>query len=332
VEEMRAWKEREFAKVIHPDNLGWVMDFNRRRQEGEFDITSRKEVKIVTKTGRVRPMEVFSRTVVFQGKFANLVSLIDIETRKKAEQELGRLNLDLEERIRQRTQQLEYANKELSAFSYSVSHDLRAPLRNINGYAEILEQKFAALLPGEGKEYLGRLRNAGGHMSLLIEDFLKLSQVTRTGMRLQEVNLSGLAGEIAGQLRQRDPSRTIDFSALEGVRVSGDPALLKIALENLLDNAWKYTSRHARARIGFGRETRDGKEVYYVKDDGAGFDMALAGKLFGPFQRLHTAEEFEGTGIGLAIVHAVVNRHGGRVWAESAVEQGATFFFTLGQG
>jgi hypothetical protein len=306
-----------------------VLDFNRRRQEGEFDVTSSKEVRIITKEGRVKPLEVFSRTVVYQGKFANLVSLIDIEARKKAEEDLNRLNLELEERIRQRTIQLEYANKELTSFSYSVSHDLRAPLRSINGYAEILEEKFAASLSAGGKAYLGRLRHAGSHMELLIDDFLKLSQVARCEMRLQPVDLSLMAESIMEGLRQRDPSRNIDFAVKKEIKANADPSLIKIALENLLENAWKYTSRHAHARIEFGCELREGAAEYHVKDDGAGFDMALAGKLFGPFQRLHSAEEFEGTGIGLAIVQAVVSRHRGRIRAESGIEKGTTFFFTL---
>ncbi len=330
IEEMMAWPARGFAKVIHPDYLSWVIEFNERREKGEYDITSRKEVKIITSEGRIRPLEVFSRTVIFNGKHANLIALIDIEARKNAEENLSRLNIELETRIKERTLQLENANRDLSTFAYSVSHDLRAPLRSINGYAEILDDEFAESFSEKGRDYIKRLRNSGKYMNRLIEDFLKLSQVTRSDLRPQDVDLSVIVRKISTDLKTGSPSRQVEFLIQDGIHVNGDPSLLEIALSNLIENSWKYTSKHTTAIISFGMNKTGDKTEYYVKDDGAGFDMVNAGRLFGPFQRLHSENDFEGTGIGLAIVKAVMSRHNGRIRAVGAIEKGAAFYFELG--
>jgi signal transduction histidine kinase len=225
---------------------------------------------------------------------------------------------------------LEDANRELEAFSYSVSHDLRAPLRSIEGFSQILLEDYADKLDEEGEDYLGRIRAASRRMALLIDDLLDLSRVSRRPLRRGLVDLSAQTREIAAELGASQPEREVEFVIADGLTANGDARLLRLALENLLGNAWKFTSKEGRARIEFGSTTLEGGErVYFVRDNGVGFDEAYAGKLFGAFQRLHGAEEFEGTGIGLVTVQRIVRRHGGRVWAKGKVGEGATFFFTL---
>ncbi len=242
----------------------------------------------------------------------------DITNRKRRDEEL-----------RQYAAQLEAANAELDAFAYSVSHDLRAPLRGIDGFSQALLEDYQARLDDTGRGYLRRVRAGTQRMAQLIDDLLALSRVTRAEFRRERLDLSGLAETTAAELRRSTPRRDVEFVIAPGITVDGDARLLQIVLENLLGNAWKYTGKCARARIEFGVSRQDGKVSYYVRDNGAGFDMTYASKLFGAFQRLHTSGEFEGTGIGLATVQRIVPRHGGRVWAEGAVGQGATFYFTL---
>lgn len=234
-----------------------------------------------------------------------------------------------EEALADRTAALEAANEELEAFSYSVSHDLQAPLRSLDGFSQALLEDYANKLDAEAVNYLTRIREATQRMGHLIDDLLNLSHVTRTEMHQEKVHLSGLAKSITAELEQHDPDRRVTFVIQEGLKAEGDLRLLRVVLENLLGNSWKFTSKHPRARIEFGLVQREGEPVYFVRDDGAGFDMAFQAKLFGPFQRLHTPREFEGTGIGLATVQRIIRRHGGRIWAEGEVEKGATFYFTL---
>jgi PAS domain S-box-containing protein len=251
------------------------------------------------------------------------------EALRQSESELRRLNGELEWRVAQRTAQLEAANKELDAFSYSAAHDLRAPLRAIDGFSRILLDKYPDRLDDLGKDYLHRVGAAAKRLEQLICDLLNLSRVTRAEMRHETVDLSALAEAVAAELRQREPQRRVEFVIDRGVIVGGDARLLRSALENLLGNAWKFTGTRDAARIEFGADQSDGQATYFVRDNGAGFDMAYVGKLFNPFQRLHAQTEYPGTGIGLATVQRVVGRHGGRVWAEGAVDQGATIYFTL---
>jgi signal transduction histidine kinase len=239
------------------------------------------------------------------------------------------LNADLERRVIERTGQLEAANKELEAFSYSVSHDLRAPLRGIDGFSQALVEEYADRLDEPGRHYLTRVRAAARHMAHLIEDLLNLSRVTRSELHRVMVDLSAIGRAVATELQRTQPDRRVTFEIEPGLTVYGDPGLLRVALENLLGNSWKFTRKHAGARIELGSTRRDGEPIFFVRDDGAGFDMAYADKLFQPFQRLHSTEEFEGTGIGLATVQRIVHRHAGRVWGEGAVERGATFYFTI---
>jgi PAS domain S-box-containing protein len=256
---------------------------------------------------------------------------VDITEMKRAAEEVRQLNVELEARVAARTAELAALNKELEAFSYSVSHDLRAPLRGIDGFGRLLEQEYADRLDDAGREYILRMRRAAQRLAQLIDDLLDLSRIERTEIRPTRVDLSALAREIVEELRQGNPQRSVSVAIEEGVTAHGDPQLLRIALQNLLDNAWKYSGKVADARIAFGRETVAGECTYFVRDNGAGFDMAYTDKLFVPFQRLHSPRDFEGTGVGLASVARVIRRHGGRIWAESSPGNGATFRFTLGR-
>ena len=237
---------------------------------------------------------------------------------------------ELERRVQERTVQFEAANKELASFSYSVSHDLRTPLRAVEGFSRSLLEEYGATLGTGGRHYLDRIVAGAQRMGQLIEDLLRLARVAQYEMVQQVVNLSDLVRVIAADLQRSEPSRRVEFVIAPGVVATGDARLLRIALENLFGNAWKYTSKHPTARIEFGTTERDDLVVYFVRDDGAGFDMAYAQKLFGAFQRLQAEPEFEGTGVGLATVQRIMHRHGGRIWAEGAVDKGATFYFTLG--
>jgi len=239
--------------------------------------------------------------------------------------------LELERRVADRSAQLEAANKELESFSYSVSHDLRAPLRSMDGFSRILVEDYGDQLDPKARDYLQRISAASERMTTLIDDILELSRLSRQEMQRRLVNLSDVAATILADLRKHDPEREVRQLIHENALAEGDPGLLRILLENLLSNAWKFTSKHPTASIEFGVILEDQHPTYFVRDDGAGFDMTFADKLFGAFQRLHGATEFEGTGIGLATVQRIARRHGGKVWAEAEVEGGATFYFTLGE-
>jgi DNA-binding response OmpR family regulator len=226
-------------------------------------------------------------------------------------------------------EELEAKNAELDSFSYSVAHDLRAPLRSLDGFSLALLEDYGPKLDEEGRQYLGYIRESAQQMAHLIDDLLELSRVTRSELRREPVDLTQVARSIAARLRQTDPARQVEFVIADGLTVEGDPGLLTSVLENLIGNAWKYSGKRPLARIAVGATFHDGRHIYYVRDNGAGFDMAYAAKLFGVFQRLHSAREFEGTGIGLATVQRIIRRHGGSVWAEAEVDRGATLYFTL---
>jgi two-component system, sensor histidine kinase and response regulator len=239
--------------------------------------------------------------------------------------------LELAETRAELVRELEHKNRELESFSYAVSHDLRAPLRRIDSFSRAILESQGKRLDDEGRKFLSRVREASQQMAQLIDDVLYLSRVTRTDLRDQDVDLSEVAALVVSRLREGQPNRQVEVKIRPGVMVNGDGQLLKIALENLLQNAWKFTAQQADPRIEFGVTQTSGEPTYFIRDNGAGFEMTYAARLFGPFQRLHSQQEFPGNGIGLATVQRIIHRHGGKVWAEGLVGQGATFYFTLGR-
>ena len=280
--------------------------------------------------GRVLAAEFVSNVYDVDDTQVIQCNIRDITDRKRAQTDLHELNAVLEQRVRQRTAQLEGLIEELETFNYSVSHDLRAPLRHIDGFAEHLQEDYAGKLDEGGVRLIQRIRVSVQNMNTLINALLELARISRQDIHGQLVDLSALAWQIAGDLQASWPTRRVEFVFAEGVTATGDAPLLRIVLENLLANAWKFTARRDAARIEFGTAAQaDGSVAYFVRDDGAGFDMADAGQLFTAFRRLHSNKEFPGTGIGLATVRRIVNRHHGRVWAQSAVDQGTTVYFTL---
>ena len=264
-----------------------------------------------------------------QGRITGLFGISrDVTESRRTAEELRKLNEELEKRVLERTARLEAAMREQEAFSYSVSHDLRGPLRHINCYTAILEEEFGPLLPPEARQYLDRIRNSSRRMGGLIDDLLELSRIGRLEPRKVPVSLEELASSVFVKLQDAEPARRVELVVEPGLRVHGDRVLLEQMLDNLIGNAWKYSAPRESARIELGRYRSEDREVFFVRDNGVGFDMAYRDKLFGAFQRLHGAE-FEGAGIGLATVKRIVERHQGSVWAEGVVDQGATIYFML---
>ncbi len=313
LEDPAAWN----SLLMRLDGSGVVKDFETvmRRRDGDLRWV-RMNARLITRPDGSHQVE---------------GSLQDVTDRKHSREEIIKLNAELEQRVSARTAELQAANRELEAFSYSVSHDLRQPLRSIDGFGQILEEDYKAVLGPEGRDYLSRIRRSTQRMGALIDDILRLGQVTRTEMTREAVDLSTLAREIVAELAERDPGRQVSVTIQDDLAAQGDPRLVRVLLENLLGNAWKFSSKTEGAEVVFGAEPGLLGEptVYFVRDNGAGFDMAYATKLFGAFNRLHGQDEFEGTGVGLAIVQRVAHRHGGRAWADGVPGQGATFRFTL---
>ncbi|MEO8014439.1 MAG: ATP-binding protein, partial [Polaromonas sp.] len=267
------------------------------------------------------------------GKFTHWVAVgRDITERRQQQQEILSLNTGLEARVLLRTFELERANRELESFAYSVSHDLRTPLSSIHAFSQLVVKIDGAQVSAKGQHYLERIGVGVKHMGDLIEGLLNLADVSRKKIASEPVDLSEIARRIGRDQREREPGRQTTLQVQDGLSAQGDARLLSVVFQNLLGNAWKFTSREPLARIEVGGEPDfDGNTVFFVRDNGAGFDMAFAPKLFGTFERLHSPEEFSGTGIGLATVKRIIERHGGRVWAESTPNEGAAFFFTLGR-
>lgn len=249
--------------------------------------------------------------------------------RHEAAEELRALTGQLEQRVHERTAELEAANRELQAFSYSVAHDLSTPLRALHGFSEVLVEDYGSRLDAQGLDFLRRIQLASRRMAQLIDDLLRLSKVSRNDLQRCTIDLTALVQTVADDVRATEPERSVQVGVDAELAVVADPALLRIALTHLMANAFKFTRHRPDAHIEFGRMELDGELVYFIRDNGVGFNMAFADKLFKPFQRLHNTPEFEGTGIGLSIVARIVERHGGRIWAQSELDRGATFFFTL---
>lgn len=345
--ERGTFQGQDIRQLLHPDDMERAMRTWAEVVSGA-GISRPSSFRLRHADGSWRWMEGTASNLLDEpGVGAIVINYRDISERKQAEEEINRLAAELEQRVRVRTAELEAANRELEAFSYSVSHDLRAPLRTIDGYARLVGSEFGPGLPAEAREYLQRIRQGSQRMNRLIMDLLGLSRVTRQVLNRRMVNLSNIAQAIANDLQSAAPDRQVEFVIARGLAAEGDPGLLQIVMQNLLGNAWKFTAKSPQARIEFGVLAHppprvpgatgplmggaggSGGQVFFVRDDGAGFDMANAEKLFGPFQRLHAEADFEGTGIGLATVERILHRHGGRVWAEAEVGRGATFYFSL---
>ena len=315
-------RDRHFINYMCPvfDAAGYIS----RVAVFAFDITERKNAETVIQT---QYDQLAAQNEKLQAQTANL--LAQEQALSQAEAELRLLNAELEKRVDMRTAELAAANRELESFSHSISHDLRAPLRAIAGFTRVMDEDYRSQLDPTARHYLERIQSSVNHMSALIDNLLQLARLARAEPHRSAVNLSTLAHGVVDELRAADPARQVNFDCAPNLLVQADPHLIRTVLQNLLGNAWKFTAKHAAACIALGRTEVDGETVYFVRDDGAGFDMRYVSKLFGVFQRLHSREEFDGTGVGLASVQRILRRHGGRIWAEGAVEAGATFYFNL---
>jgi PAS domain S-box-containing protein len=305
-----------------PDDARHIPSRIARIMDGEW---IKQEISHRRKDGSIFPVEISSGLIQDGDQKFILCFDRDISERKKAGDEITTLNRNLQQHL----QELRVTNKELEAFTYSVSHDLRAPLRSIKGFSSFLLHDYQASLDDRGKQYLDRVIQNTIRMDRLIEDLLHLSRISRHQLERVEIDMSRIVHELALELRNGQPARAVSLDIREGLRVKADPRLIRLALGNLLNNAWKFTSKTESPRIEFGVCSRDGMAAYFLRDNGAGFDHDYADKLFLPFHRLHSEQEFEGNGIGLAIVDRVIRKHRGRVWAEGRPDEGAVFYFTL---
>jgi PAS domain S-box-containing protein len=318
----------QLVEVLVPERYGEIHIQHR----SEYMATPRTrsmgvglDLYLRRKDGSELPVEISLSPIQTPEQILVFASIRDVTTRKQSEAKIKRLNDELQHHV----EQLLEANREMESFSYSVSHDLRAPLRSMDGFSKVLMERYADQMDERGRNYLSRVRAAAQKMGRLIDDMLSLSRIGRTQMRWDQVDLSEMATAIVEELRQREPERQVVVTITPNMKVSGDPALLQIVFTNLIGNAWKFTGKREEAHIDVGLKEERGERIYFVRDNGAGFDMAFVDKLFTSFQRLHTEEDYSGTGIGLAIVKRIILRHEGRIWAEGAVDQGATFYFTL---
>ena len=321
----------DFRQMTHPSFHQLMLDRARRRLAGE-PVPSHYEFLAVTKGGEERWIDFSPAPTELNGKPVIIGTGFDVTERKQAEEEVRKLNTELEQRVEARTAELAAANRELEAFAYTVSHDLRAPLRHVVGFVELLNDHAGTSLDEQGRQYLRTIGEAASRMATLIDDLLTLSRLGRATLTHTTVDLRQLVEEARTELAPLTQGRTIEWRIDPLPQVRGDRTLLRNAVVNLVSNAIKYSRQRDPARIEIGSVPRPDEVVCFVRDNGAGFDMRFVSQLFGVFQRLHPQEQFEGTGVGLASVRRIIERHGGRVWAEAAVDQGATFYFSLPDG
>lgn len=318
----------DMTYVVHPSEQEKVVQRFKRRSQGISE-PMQYETLFVNNKGEPIPVELTAFLTNWEGESSGVVFVRDISRRKKIEAELRSYQTQLEELVSERTSELEIAIQELESFSYSVSHDLRSPLRSIDGFSQLILEDYGDLLDENGKEYLDRVRKAAQRMAQLIDDILLLSRVSRHKLNISDLNLTAIAQQAVKSLQDTYPEHKVKISIDENMHVRADERLVRIVMDNLLDNAWKYTSKTNNPMVTFGEKTENGQKVFYVKDNGAGFEAQYGEKIFGAFQRLHTGEDFPGTGIGLATVKRIIDRHGGKIWAEGEVGHGATIFFSL---
>ncbi len=313
--------ERALEKHLHLSQ-SYAIEFRMRAKNGEW--------RWILGRGRIMETDADGNPLRMLGTHTDITeSKAAAEKLRESEAQYRRLSAELETRVQQRTTELQAANKELEAFAYSIAHDLRTPLRSINGFSQLLKEDYYDDLDDQAKNYLCRIRAATERMGELIDNLLQLMRLTRAEMKHREVDLSKIARHVAAKLHANDPHRSVAWTITPDLITQGDQHLLRVVMENLLSNAWKFTATVPMAQIGFGVTQQDGQTVFFVRDNGVGFDMNYAGKLFGVFQRMHNLRDYEGTGMGLAIVQRIIQRHGGKIWAESTIGSGATFFFTL---
>jgi len=311
-------------------------------RQGEMELVGEKSVdwlgvplQVNDKAVGVMVVQSYNEKVRFYQREMDILSFVSSQVamvieRKQAEEQVRQLNTDLERRVYERTASLKAANQELESFAYSVSHDLRSPLRTLDGFSALLLSDYGGQLDEQAQNFLHRIQEGSRRMGQLINDLLNLSRITRTELIYKPVDLSAMAREIATELQTQNTDRpSVEWDVSANMVVEGDVDLLKIALENLINNAFKFTSQREQVKIQVGIQDQAGERIYFVRDNGVGFDMAYADKLFTPFQRLHSVKEYPGTGIGLSIVQRIITRHGGRIWPESEIGQGTTFYFTL---
>ena len=321
--------------MIHPEDRLRIIEAFERCLSPDPSCDADMEFRVPRSDGGVRWVLTKARAFVDEpgrehGKPDRLIgTVVDITDRRRKQREAQELKHELEEKVRERTSRLTALNKELETFAYSASHDLRAPLRKIAAFSHAILQSAESTLSPDDQGYLDSIRAAAAKMQKLIDDQLNLARVTQKPLVPTACNFSAIAREIADDLQKSEPDRRVQFVIASNAGEKADCGLMTIALRNLLANAWKFTSKHPSARIEFGVTTTGERTVYFVRDDGAGFDMQFADKLFGTFQRLHSEEQFPGTGVGLGLVERIVRRHRGRLWAAAGIEKGATFFFTL---
>ncbi|MGE5351963.1 MAG: sensor histidine kinase [Acidobacteriota bacterium] len=313
------------GRKVNPENMPFALALKGERATSEINLVNLKTGKELVLRTAAAPIIMDERVI------GGVVVNTEITEKKKSELEIKQLNETLEEKVLERTHQLNETNKELEAFSYSVSHDLKAPLRGIDGFSLSLLEDYSDKLDEQAKNYLNRIRNASQRMGALIDDMLNLSRLSRAEMKIKEVDITSISREIAEELQRNETERHVNFIIHSGLKLKADENLIRIMLQNLIGNAWKFTAKRENAEIEIGDTIYDGRPQFFIRDNGAGFNEAFADRIFMPFQRLHTPKEFEGSGIGLAIVQRIIHRHGGSIKAEGKVGEGAVFYFYLQQ-